>query len=103
MHEEFITAIHACRRLRLTFRAEEDGRLRTRTCAPMDFGAGRKMKDSAPRYWVWDYDSPDGPHTLPLLPGQIVSMEPTDEPFDAAEFVTWSPSWIVPRDWGRFS
>lgn len=70
----------------------------------MDFGPGRKFKDPTPRYWFWDFDSPDGSHTLGLLPNQIASIDPTTDLFDPAEFVTWSPtSWIVPRDWAEYS
>jgi hypothetical protein len=103
VHEEFIAAIHERRKVRVTFRADDDGLPRIRTCAPMDLGPRRNAKDRTPRYWFWDHDSPGGPHTLGLRPDQIVSFESTEEAFDPAEFVDWTPNWFVPRDWGQYS
>lgn len=70
----------------------------------MDFGPSRTARDQFDRYHLWDYESDKAPHPLPLLPDQIVSIEPTGEHFDPGEFVTWSPvQWFHPRDWGIYS
>jgi hypothetical protein len=100
MHETFMTALHARHAVSVTFCAEEDGGIRTRVCYPMDFGPGRKMRDAQPRYWLWDCDSPEGPHPLGLLPSQVSSIVDTNQAFDPAWFVTWRTNWLVARDWG---
>lgn len=69
----------------------------------MDYGPGRKLRDPMPRYWFWDFDSPEGSHTLGLSPDQVISIDPTIDAFDPAEFVAWPPSWFISRDWGKHS
>lgn len=105
-HGAFLGALHARRKLRLTFLSKEDGGRLERTCAPMDFGPSRRAKDGADRYHLWDYDSDTEAHPLSVIVSQVVRMEPLDEAFDPADFVTWdlirSP-WSLPRDWGRLS
>jgi hypothetical protein len=107
-HQAFISGIGNRTKVILTFVSQEDaGRQLTRTCAPMDFGPSRRTKDPSDRYHFWDYDSdsPGGRHTLSLVPTQVVSIEPTDEGFDPAEFISWGPPyrWFYARDWGEFS
>jgi hypothetical protein len=107
-HDTFISAIGDRTKVVLTFVSKEDAGLRlVRTCAPMDYGPSRRANDQSDRYHFWDYDSdsPGGRHTLGLLPGQVVSIEGSNQSFDPAEFVTWSPpyNWFWPRDWGEFS
>jgi hypothetical protein len=103
MHDTFMNAMRNCQVVELTFCADEDGITRTRRCMPMDFGPGRRMKDKTPRYWFWDCDSPDGAHSLGLLPHQIAKITVVDERFDPGSFITWTPNWIAPRDWGVHS
>lgn len=103
MHDVFIAAIHGRRMLRVTFTASADGAMRTRRCAPMDFGPSRRSKDQRDRYHFWDYDSPEGGHTLSLFPEQLTEVEVLPEEFDPAGFVTWAPNWFTPRDWGNYS
>jgi hypothetical protein len=105
-HQEFISGIEDRMRVILTFVSKEDaGRHLARTCAPMDYGPSRRIKDPSNRYHFWDYDSdsPTGQHTLSLLREQIISIVPTDESFAPAEFVVWETAWHYPRDWGPFS
>ena len=103
--DRFIQAIHDKKKLKIEFYSAEDGHAITRICAPMDIGPGRKhVQDRSDRYWVWDYESdgPKGPHSLPIKPEHIRSMEPTGDLFDPQEFIrTFSsaPSWFIPRDW----
>ena len=70
----------------------------------MDYGPGSRTHDGMNRYHLWDYDDSDHkPHPLSLLPEPITSIETTGDHFEPSEFVTWSPNWIHPRDWGKYS
>ena len=69
----------------------------------MDYGASARARNKAPRYSFWDYSSDEGSHPLSLLTEGIHSIEALDEKFDPAEFVTWRPDWVYPRDWGALS
>jgi len=99
----FVNAIHTKRKLRVTFFSKEDGGNLVRNCAPMDYGPSSRAKEKNDRFHLWDYGSDKGKHTLSLPPEQIVNMEVLDDGFSPAEFVTWTPKWIVTRDWGAFS
>jgi hypothetical protein len=66
----------------------------------MGRGLGHVTRDC---YHFHDYESADGPHTLSLLPAQVISIDAADEPFDPAEFVTWETNWHYQRDWGDYS
>jgi hypothetical protein len=105
-HEVFLDALHAKRKVQLTFYSAEDAGQLVRLCAPMDFGPSRRAKDGLDRYHFWDYSSDTKPHALSLLPNRILRIEALDESFDPAEFVTWdlarSP-WFTPRDWRAYS
>ena len=103
MTDNFIKAIHDKTKIRLSFYSKQDGAVLTRLCAPMDFGASRRAANKDDRYHLWDYESDTANHTLSLLPGQIVKMNFTDTAFDPSEFVTWTPNWIIKRDWGILS
>ena len=102
-HGIFIQGIHDKKKIRLTFLSKEDEAILVRLCAPMDFGPSSRAKVKVDRYHSWDYESDTGPHTLSLLPNQIKSIDLTDEEFDPAEFVEWTPNWLVSRDWGIYS
>lgn len=99
----FLEALRARRQVLVRFYSSEDNALITRVCAPLDYGPSRRAKDKAPRYHFWDFSSDVKSHTLGLKPNQIASIEPIDQLFDPAQFVTWKPAWFLPRDWGPFS
>ena len=104
MHrEKFFDAIKRRKKIRLTFFSKEDNRNLTRVCAPMDFGPSRRAKSQDDRYHSWDYESDEGRHTLSLPIAQVIMIEVLEESFDPVEFVTWTPNWIYPRDWGSHS
>ena len=106
MQAEFVAAIHAKNKIRLTFYSKEDGSHLVRMCAPMDFGPSRRAKDKNDRFHLWDYDSDTASHVLSLLPAQIVSVDVVREVFDPAGFVTWNVQtspWFVARNWGQYS
>lgn len=102
-HDVFIDAIRTKKKLRIRFYSEDDGSYIERVCAPMDYAAGRRIRDGIPRYWVWDFDSDQANHTLPLKAERIEWMVDTGELFDPATFVTWRTAWVIDRDWGAFS
>lgn len=99
----FVQAISARRKVQVRFFSKEDGAALTRVCAPMDYGPGRRTHDKSDRFWLWDYESDQGSHTLGLKPDQVLDLAILDEVFDPAEFVTWTPAWFVPRNWGAYS
>jgi len=74
-----------------------------RLCVPFDHGPSRRYKDGLDRFHFYDLDSPDGKHNLSILLEQIISIELLDDSFDPADYVTWTPNWIVKRDWGIYS
>ena len=100
--DAFARAIQEKHLVRIGF-AGADGEYRVRDCAPMDIGPQRRYADKTPRYHLWDYDSPDGPHTVSLLPEQVGELQVLEATFDPGEFVTWPPNWHIPRDWGDWS
>jgi hypothetical protein len=102
-HELFVKAIHEKIVLTLIFDASEKGII-TRKCIPYDFAVSRKYKDGLERYHLCDLDSPDGRHTLSILPHQIISLDLTAETFEPSHYITWSPTrWTIVRDWGVHS
>ena len=103
MHDKFIKAIHAKSKVKISFYSDEDKSVIDRICYPMDYGPGTKIKDNAPRYWVWDSQSDTKPHPLPLKQEQIHGFQVLNETFDPAEFVTWTTAWNIPRGWGIYS
>lgn len=103
MKNQFIAAIHAKKKVRLTFHSKEDNATLVRTCAPMDYGPSSRAHDKSDRFHLWDYDSDKQRHTLSLLSPQVISIQVLEENFDPAEFVNWTTGWHVPRDWGRYS
>lgn len=52
-HKFFIDAIHNKKKLKIRFYSENDRGYIERICAPMDYAAGRAIKDGISRYWVW--------------------------------------------------
>ncbi len=103
MHEQFIQAIRTKKKVRITFDSQSKGVI-TRDCIPFDFGPSRRnLKVNPNRYHLYDLDSPDGKHTLSILPGQLLSINVLNEDFDPGDYVTWNPNWFVTRDWGVYS
>ena len=86
-----------------TFIAKEDNLLRNRKCVPFDYGESRRYKDGKDRFHFLDLNSPDGKHNLSILPEQVKKVEILDESFEPKDYISWTPNWIVERDWGIFS
>ena len=102
MNETFLNAINQKLIIRITFNSYEKGII-TRNCIPYDFGPGSKTKDGLDRYHFCDIDSTKGKHTLSILPDQLIDILLTDTNFNPEDYITWTPSWIIKRDWGKFS
>ncbi len=102
MKNIFLDAIHKKLILVVTLNSKEKGII-TRRCIPFDFGPSRRAKDQSNRYHFYDLDSPDGRHTLSILPNQLLKLEFTGEQFNPRDYIDWEPQWFVPRDWGALS
>lgn len=103
MLEKFLQAINEKKYVSVTFRAKEDGMMKTRKCVPFDYGESRKYRDGKNRFHFYDLDSPEGKHNLSILPTQVNEIQLLDEYFEPGDYVTWSPNWIIERDWGMYS
>jgi len=86
-HNIFVEAIRDKKKVRLTFLSEERGDSTKKLCGPVFYSASVTEKDPG-CYYLWDSESNTGNHFLALSLSQIVSIEPTEEPFDLVEFFT---------------
>ena len=85
-HDQFIAAMNEKKKICVRFYSKPDSGVLDRVCAPMDYGPGSACQDGLNRYWLWDYASTTGNHTLGLLPQQIVDLQVLGEVFDPADF-----------------
>lgn len=85
-HERFIEAIKDRKKVSVRFYSKPDSGVLDRVCAPMDYGPGENP-DGLNRYWLWDYASETGSHTLGLVPQQIVDLQVLGDVFNPSEFV----------------
>lgn len=99
-HTRFIEAISEKKKVCVRFYSKADDGVVDRVCAPMDYGPGGGIPDELNRYWLWNYSSNTGTHTVGLLPQQIVDLQVLGEVFDPAEFGAQYSPWSIPRDWG---
>ena len=100
-HKEFIEAIKEKNKVCLRFYSKADSGVIDLVCAPMDYGPGTGIQDGVNRYWLWDYTSNTGTHTLGLLPEQVLDIRVLGEVFDPAQIEVAAPQWSIPRDWGH--
>ena len=98
-HKQFIEAISEKKKVCVRFFSIADSGVLDRVCAPMDYGPGGETQDELNRYWLWDYTSNTGTHTLGLLPQQIVDLQVLGELFNPADFGDRSRPWAIPRAW----
>jgi hypothetical protein len=87
-HAEFLAAIHDHKKVWLRYYSTPDSGLLDRVCAPMNYGPRDEIQDELNRYWLWDYASSTGSHTLGLLPQQIVELRVLGDVFDPAQFTS---------------
>jgi len=86
--------------VKLTFMAKEKGVI-TRKCIPFDIGPSNKSgaDKSIIYFYFYDLGSPDGNHTLGVLPINIINLEMTVEHFIPGDYVKWTPQWTYKRNW----
>jgi hypothetical protein len=99
-HKQFIEAISEQKKVCLRFYSKADSGVIDLVCAPLDYGPGAGIQDGVNQYWLWDYTSNNGSHTLSLLPEQVLDLRVLGSVFDPAEFGVPPPAWSIPRDWG---
>lgn len=96
-HAQFLTAIQERKKVWLRFYSTADSSVLDRVCAPMEYSPGSEIQDGLNRYWLWDYSSTTGAHSLGLLPAQIVELRMLGDTFDPAQFMIGpSPSPVTP-------
>ena len=98
-HKQFIEAIREKKQVCLRFYSKADSGVIDLVCAPMDYGPGAGIQDGVNRYWLWDYSSNNGSHTLSLLPEQVLDLQALGTEFNPAEFGVPPAAWSIPRDW----
>ena len=99
-HAQFIEAIQQKKKVTLRFYSRADSQVIDLVCAPMDYGAAA-APDGVNRYFLWDYTSNNGSHTLSLLPEQVLDIRILGELFDPGQIDARPPHWFVERDWGE--
>ena len=87
-HAEFILAVHEKKKVWIKYYSKADSGVLEQVCAPLEYGPGSIVSDGLNRYWLWDYASDTGAHTLSLLPQQIVELKILGEVFDPAQFTS---------------
>jgi hypothetical protein len=102
-HKQFIEAIKEKHKVCLRFYSKADSEVIDLLCAPVDYGPGAGILDGVSLYWLWDYTSNNGSHTLSLLPEQVLDIRVLGEVFDPEQIEIKSPQWSIPRDWGSVS
>jgi hypothetical protein len=96
-HTQFTAAIQDRKKVCVRYYSTPDSGVLDRVCAPMDYGPGGDSKDGLNRYWLWDYASDTGSHTLGLVPQQIMDLQVLGEVFDPAPFAREpSPAPVAP-------
>ena len=101
-HDVFVKAIHDKKKVRIAFFSHEDRCELTRVCAPWDFGVFKRYKDKIERYLLWDYESEEGPHILPIRKPDLHSAVELPEQFDPRRIENIDKPgyfWLLPRQW----
>ena len=87
-HPRFLEALNEKKKVRVRLYSVADNGVVDRVCAPLSYGLGVANQDGLNRYWLWDYASKTGSHTLGLLPQAIVDLQMLGEVFDPAVFAS---------------
>ncbi len=98
-HSQFIDAIRARERIRLSFYSLPDAGTVDHECAPLDYGPEEGAVEALNLYWVWDYKASPGKHLIGLKPDQIVSSQVLGLGFDPLTMDLGARAWSVPRAW----
>ena len=86
-HSQFVEALTDRKKVGVRCYSLPDSGVLDCICAPMSYGPG-EIQDGLNRYWLWDYASPMGVHTLGFAPKQIVDQRELGEIFSPAEFTS---------------
>lgn len=84
-HTQFTAAIQDRKKVCVRFYSQPDSGVLDRVCAPLEYGPGENP-DGLNRYWLWDYTNEIGPHTIGLVPQQILDLQVLGDRFDPLEF-----------------
>ncbi len=84
-HETFVRGIELQRRLKVTYFRDERREKLAKPCGPLYYSRGKAEADELERYYLWDFAADEGYNFMALSPGQIVSMEMTEDPFTIDE------------------
>jgi len=103
MLNTFIEAIREKKLVEVTFYSKKDNANRIRRCVPFDYAASKRDKILVKKFQLYDLDSPNGRHNLPLEESQIISLVKLDESFEPADYIRWDTDWSIERDWGIYS
>jgi len=98
-HSQFLEAVNGKKKVSLRFYSKPDNGVLERICAPISYGPGENH-DGLNRYWLWDYASTTGVHTLGLVPQQIVELQVLGERFDPIPFACEPSPAVVPQTEG---
>ncbi len=93
-HTQFTAAIQDRKKVCVRFYSKPDSGVLDRVCAPMDYGPGENP-DGLNRYWLWDYANETGPHTIGLIPQQILDLQVLGDGFDPLEFTSGTTAALV--------
>ena len=77
--------------------------IQSRLCIPFDYGPSKTSNDKSDKFQFYDLSRHRGSHILSKLPEEIIDIIQTEDRFEPADYVKWTPHWIIPRDWGDFS
>lgn len=100
MNKNMISAIDQKLLVKLTFYNTE-GKLFTRTAAPMDYGPRRGWNSPESHYHFMAVGSNGELHPLSLKCDKLVEIKPLPFRFTPDDLVTWQPNWHYPRNWGE--
>lgn len=100
MKQLMTTSINQKQLVELTFYNKE-GKLLTRTAAPMDYGPRRGWSSPEPHYHFMIVGTNGELHPLSLKREKVVEIKALPFRFAPDDLVTWQPNWYYPRNWGE--
>jgi hypothetical protein len=95
-HKIFIQAIKHKKKVFLTTTKDANGHTRTELCGPV-FYVPASSQDGCAHYYFWDGGSGKRGNIFWVTPDQIISMEPTKEPFNPAGFIIVDSEHLLPE------
>jgi len=103
LYQDFLKAINEKLLVRIVVNSPQKGMM-LRKCVPLDYDGPRQAyQDNLNQYHFYDLDCRDGERHLSVDSVQLVGVKLLDEHFDPAEYVSGTPNWKIPREWGVYS